>query len=520
MQKHATADITLPSLVACSSTAVPRQAIVLTIIFHPETDRIGETACFANVAGEESWLLGRREPQFSPSTPNIAARGLDDSYISRTALQLGFSKGYLILARALSSSRCSVLGADIGTETSITKAQLRLGVPIQLGGRVVLLLREGSVLEADSGPPVGLGLVGGSRYMRQLRAQVTRLATTDLDVLIRGETGTGKELVAAAIHDASERSHSALVAVNMAAIPEALAPAALFGSARGAFTGADKATQGYFEQADGSTIFLDEIGDTPQDIQPQLLRALQQREIQCVGGAIKAVNIRVISATDAHLSDDQCGFKAALRYRLAESELELAPLREHAEDIGELAWTFINKELLAIGREHLLPQNLCTPGNIALWAELFHAFLCYQWPGNVRQLINYARQVAIASESRIHIPDTIRKSLRGSSDGLSAPEVGQTEPRLYTDCEFRESYATARYEVTRVAKELGLSRQAVYRRISEMSDLCLANEVPSEKIWAALRNTSGDQALAAMQLKVSLAGLRERIRNTPQAGTL
>ncbi|MFT6050413.1 MAG: DNA-binding NtrC family response regulator [Halioglobus sp.] len=520
MSKRATADITLPSLVAYSPRVAPRHAIVLTIIFHPETDRIGETACFAKVTGEKSWLLGRRAPQFLPSTTHGAARGLDDSYISRTALKLRFSKGDLILERVASSSRCSVLGTDIGTEVSITKAQLQLGVPIQLGGRVVLLLREGSVVEANSGPAGGLGLIGGSDYMRQLRAQVIRLATTDLDVLIRGETGTGKELVAAAIHDASERSHNALVAVNMAAIPEALASAALFGNARGAFTGADKATQGYFEQADGSTIFLDEIGDTPQDIQPLLLRALQQREIQCVGGAIKAVDTRVISATDVQLSDDQCGFKAALRYRLAESELELAPLRDHPEDIGELLWTFVSKELLAMGREHLLPKNLCTAANTALWAEFFHASLCYQWPGNVRQLINYARQVAVASETRLHIPDTIRKALHGSRDELGGQVDEQIEPRFYTDCEFRESYAIARYEVTRVARELGLSRQAVYRRISEMSDLCLANEVPSEKIWAALRDTSGDQALAAMQLKVSLAGLRERIRNTPQTGML
>ena len=519
MLKHATADLTLPSVVAISSAAARRQALVLTIIFHPDTSRIGETARFEKVAGEDVWLLGRRVPEFSSKVSATGGRGLEDSYISRVALQFSACKGELIMQRPDNSSRCCVLGKEIGTQSTITKSQLRSGVAIQLGGRVVLLLRKSTLVESHSERSDGEKLLGSSAYMCQLRAQIARLATSGLDVLIRGETGTGKELVAGAMHKASKRSNNDMIAVNMAAIPEALAPAALFGSARGAFTGAEKSTPGYFEQADGSTLFLDEIGDTPPEVQAQLLRALQQREIQCVGGPIKSVDIRVISATDAELTGDQCSFKAALRYRLAQSELELAPLRDHPEDIGELLWQFVASDLRSMGRTRLLPEYLPSPANIAQWADLFHIFLLYRWPGNVRQLINFCSQVAVASESALKIPETVHKSLLNNLPKAQELDPEILEPRPYSDREFMESFAKARYEVTRVAKELGLSRQAVYRRISQMPDLCLANEVSGDQLKTALRDSDGDQALAAWQLKVSLAGLRERIRNTPQTGT-
>jgi two-component system nitrogen regulation response regulator GlnG len=367
---------------------------------------------------------------------------------------------------------------------------------------------------------VGHTLLGSSAYMRKLRAQISGLARTDLDVLIRGETGTGKELVAHALHAAGARATRKMVTVNMAAIPAELAPAALFGSARGAFTGANKATVGYFERAEGGILFLDEIGDTPEKIQAQLLRVLQQREVQIVGGPIRTVDLRIISATDARLDEPSCNFKAALRHRLAQSEITLLPLREHPEDIGELLWFFVQSHMSALGRGHLLPEEGSSADEIATWADLFHHFLRYKWPGNIRELGNFSQQLAVASELSVSIPETVRERLcplKGGAVHENATTVKEAMPKpaQCSNQDFRAGYASARYEVAKAARQLGISRQAVYRHISDSPDLCLASELSQEQIQRALHKSKGNLTEAATYLKVSRMALRERIRNSP-----
>jgi two-component system nitrogen regulation response regulator GlnG len=364
--------------------------------------------------------------------------------------------------------------------------------------------------------------------MDRLREQIDQVAGTDLDVMLRGETGTGKELVATAIHRGSRRADAPLVSVNMAAIPTGLAAAALFGTARGAYTGAGRASEGYFRQADGGTLFLDEIGDAPQEIQPQLLRALQQREIQCVGGSLRRVDLRVISATDAALEGDGCNFKAALRHRLAASEIRLPPLREHPEDIGELLLLFLGEALAEVGRSELLPNASSQPGDIASWAELFYSFLGYRWPGNVRELANFASQVAVASEMKLQVPEHIAAALREQPD--AAPELPPgpaaavaSHPRgtihEVSDEAFDRVYEEQCYEVARVARALGVSRQAVYRRIELSPRHRLAGQVPEPELRRVLAEHGGDVRAAAGQLRVSLSALRARLRNAGQAGT-
>jgi len=525
MPEQKRTDHTLPSVVASPSRGIHRQVLMISIVFHPDTSRIGETACFEKLAGEASRILGRQTPMFQHFDEKVSSTPLNDPYVSKEALRISYTNGSIILGRESSSSRARVGGCELAGEVRLSSAQLATGVPIILGGRVVLLLRRSAQFTPTSKSSRHCrSMRGSSAYMGKLREQIVRLASTDLDVLIRGETGTGKELVAEALHAASELKSRKMVAVNMAAIPAALAPTLLFGSAKGAFTGSDKATAGYFEQAGGSTLFLDEIGDTLQEVQAQLLRALQQREIQILGGAIKKVSLRVISATDAQLDEQSCNFKGALRHRLAESEIFLLPLTQHPEDIGELLWIFLESSMKSMARGHVLPSEISRANEIAMWAELFHQFVAYSWPGNIRELNNYAQQVALASEEFAAIPEVVLERLSGSVPGVvdnvektTGPTATIFKSEDYSDQEFMAGYKKARYEVQKTARQLGISRQAVYRRISDSPDLCLAGELSDDQIRSALQTCGGDLGAAAMQLKVSKTALRERIRTVPMS---
>ncbi|MCB1702946.1 MAG: sigma-54-dependent Fis family transcriptional regulator [Halioglobus sp.] len=513
------ADLTLPSVIPVLPGSAEEQRLVLTIVFHPDTSRIGAAAQVPCLDDGEPWILGRRSPGFvrAPGTP---AAPLEDAHVSRQALALVSEGGDLAVERLPSStSRCRIGGRELHEKVVLSREQLHAGVPILLGHSVVLLLRLAPWSEPVAPRAATVELCGGSAYMTRLREQVLRLADAGLDVLVRGETGTGKEVVATAIHKASARGSKPLVRVNMAAMPADLAPALLFGNSRGAYTGASSANEGFFGQADGGALFMDEIGDTPAEIQPQLLRALQEREIQAVGGAIRKVDVRVISATDAALEGEGCDFKAALRYRLGASEIKLLPLREHPEDIGELLLHFLEKNLRQLGRGHLLPGVETSALETAAWAELFYRFLAYDWPGNVRELANFSSQVAIASVDGVMLPDDIRQTLQSPSHAASsAVSATRAAPRRHirdvSEAEFATALHDTAYEVANVARQLGVSRQSVYRRMDESPLYRLAGQVPLAELKEALGRHGGDVRAAARDLKVSFTGLRSRLRDT------
>jgi len=221
-------------------------------------------------------------------------------------------------------------------------------------------------------------LIGASAAMQSLRQEIALVAATDLAVLIGGETGTGKELVARTIHAQSARSEQALVQINCAALPETVAESELFGHRRGAFTGATADRAGKFELAHGGTLFLDEIGELPLSLQAKLLRALQQGEIQRVGAdEIIRVNVRIIAATNRDLKKEvEAGrFRADLYHRLHVYPIAVPPLREHREDLAVLAGYFLDgaRQRLGLAGIDLHPQALA-------------ALAAYDWPGNVREL--------------------------------------------------------------------------------------------------------------------------------------
>src|SRR5579864_462932 len=225
-----------------------------------------------------------------------------------------------------------------------------------------------------------IDLIGSSPKFRALMTDVERVAPVDSAVLIQGETGTGKEVIARAIHEASPRRSHRFVALNCAAIPSALLESELFGHERGAFTGACTQTKGRFQMADGGTLFLDEIGDLPLELQPKLLRALQEREFERLGSTQTVrVNVRVVAATNQDLEQlvNKKLFRPDLFYRLNVIPLFLPPLRERVQDIRPLAEFFVEKLSARFNKTiDSIPD------------EVVELLKVHDWPGNIRELRN------------------------------------------------------------------------------------------------------------------------------------
>ncbi|MCI0364981.1 MAG: sigma 54-interacting transcriptional regulator, partial [Phycisphaerales bacterium] len=264
-------------------------------------------------------------------------------------------------------------------------------------------------------------IVGRSAAIQSLLANVRRVAATDASVLIRGETGTGKELIARAVHSASKRRDKPLIKINCAALPAGLVESELFGHEKGAFTGAIAKRIGRFELADGGTIFLDEIGEIPMEVQVKLLRVLQEREFDRVGGKspIK-VDVRVIAATNRDLfrAVAEKTFREDLFYRLNVFPLLIPPLRERAKDIPLLVSFLTDKYMLRIGKR--------VEG---ISAQSMHRLRSYRWPGNIRELENVIERAIILADGPVIEIDP--EMLPGSTE----PETGAAGPTAGTSLE-------------------------------------------------------------------------------------
>src|SRR5580700_3878358 len=254
-----------------------------------------------------------------------------------------------------------------------------------------------------------LDLIGSSPKFRTLMADVERVAPADSAVLIQGETGTGKEVIARAIHEASPRRNKRFVALNCAAIPGALLESELFGHERGAFTGAWAQTQGRFQMADGGTLFLDEIGDMPLELQPKLLRALQEQEFERLGSTQTVrVNVRVVAATNQVLAElvNKKLFRADLFYRLNVIPLFLPPLRERVQDIQPLTEFFVAKFSARLNKViDSIPD------------EVIAVLKAHDWPGNIRELQNcIERAVLFSPGSVLRLPLDFRQTVKQSAE--------------------------------------------------------------------------------------------------------
>lgn len=308
-------------------------------------------------------------------------------------------------------------------------------------------------------------LIGDSRGMEQVRKLIAKVAPTQSTVLILGETGTGKELVARAIHDQSARADMPFVAINCGALPESLIESELFGHRKGAFTGADEHRIGLFEVADGGTLFLDEIGELPKAMQAKLLRVLESGEIRRVGDNESfTVDVRVVCATHRDL-DEMVGegdFREDLMFRINTFEINLPPLRERMEDIAALA----RHLLLRFRPTAKSDDELITP-------EALHALEEHCWPGNVRELANVIEHAAILCDegpiAETHLPSRFAsRRLRGPHFKMVGPPQTLREIELQVIQQALDRHSGNK---PKAAEELGISLKTLYNKLNQVSQL-------------------------------------------------
>ncbi|MGM0506523.1 MAG: sigma-54 interaction domain-containing protein [Bacteroidota bacterium] len=298
------------------------------------------------------------------------------------------------------------------------------------------------------------GLLGRSAAMRHVIDKVVQVAGTDITVLMQGESGVGKDVTARAIHALSERKHHDLVIVNCGAIPEGIIESELFGHEKGSFTGANETRQGYFEKADGGTIFLDEIGDTPKNVQVKLLRILESGEYFRVGSSqMRTTDARVIAATNQDLWKlvEDGSFREDLYYRLDTVRLTIPPLRDRTEDILPIFEKFV--------QEYSAKYDSVFRG---LSDDARDLLVSYRWPGNIRELRNVAEQLVVLEKSQFVDKESLQKYLKGRQ------RVGQTDhlPVLGQD---REPNEEPRNEFRN--DETPLIYRALLELQGDMSDL-------------------------------------------------
>src|SRR5216684_512727 len=371
----------------------------------------------------------------------------------------------VMLLTAHGSERLAVQAMKAGACDYLTKPpdndELSLVIDKALEARALRIQNR----RPTAAKTVGHSVIGSSKAMRQLLDDVARIGPKDITVLVRGETGTGKELIASLIHAHSRRSSVPLVRFNCAAIPGELAEAELFGHTRGAFTGASQARRGFVSQADGGTLVLDEVGELPFGVQPKLLRTLQEGEIQPVGaGRVEKVDVRIVACTNRDLEAEAGAgrFRLDLYYRLAVLELVVPPLGEHRDDIPRLSAEFARRYADRFGME-----------GVRLSPELVDALCRADWPGNVRQLENtVARLVALhggtreiglealtgapshPSEPAVDVPAGETLSLREQVDALERSIIART-------------LAAVSGNQSEAARRLGLSRSSLIDRLKK-----------------------------------------------------
>ncbi|MEO0437153.1 MAG: sigma 54-interacting transcriptional regulator [Pseudomonadota bacterium] len=495
--------------------AQQQETIFLTVVFHPDLSLIGATTSLQCEAVDR--ILGRHEPIFSVAD---VTRELGDPFLSRQALKLRYRGSRLELDRPQGSSGLRVDRESVGGHIQLEPNRLRLGVVLTLAERIVIHLRlavgvkKTDPAAEDKNSSV---LLGVSPAMHALRRAISDAARMPDDVMVSGQTGTGKELVARELHNKSARSRGPWVAVNMAALPVDLAAASLFGARKGSFTGAVADRKGYFQRADGGTLFLDEIGDTPSEVQPQLLRALEAREIQPIGDMPKPISLRVVAATDQDLAQGPNAMRDALRHRLQAQHVTVPALSERLEDVGILAAHYLD-EAQAEGAEHWPPEQDDALG-LARCCRFFESCASYTWPGNVRELKYAVRQAAwnggeawalrgtlLGQEAVDHKVDSeVREPSTDSLDHRKAFAALQEQ-------ELHEAWIKADCEVARLARHFAVSRASVYRKIQASSRCRLAADVPLGELLVALDQKQGDLRETACALEISRRGLEARLR--------
>ncbi|HEY8208422.1 MAG TPA: sigma-54 dependent transcriptional regulator [Myxococcaceae bacterium] len=495
---------------------------VLTVVSHPVASRVGERAPLRALAAGQEVRLSRRAPDFGPPGSALGTVLLDP-FLSRTPIVFSRRPDGGVRLVVPEGSTPVVADEPVRGALEVDPAALARGVPLELANRVVLLLH----LAPFDLPPQrdALGMVGASAAMQRVREQILQIADLDVMALVRGETGTGKELVAQAIHHHSRRRDGPFVSVNLGTIPRDLATTELFGARKGAFTGALADRDGFFAAAQRGTLFLDEVGEAAAEVQVMLLRVLETGEMYPVGARTPvSTDVRLIAATDADLEKRIAdgSFKAPLLHRLAGYEIRLPPLRERREDIGLLFHHFARRELEAIGEASKLSP---ADPHAEPWlpASLAAVLLRHPWPGNIRQLRNLARQLVIGSRGhpRLQVDPRLHEELSAAAGGprpaAPAPEprekpAARRKPSGIDAEELRAALRESEWDLQAAADRLGISRPSMYTLLQKNPAIRTTGDLSPEEIAQCFRDCGGDLASMARRLEVSKRALGQRVK--------
>jgi two-component system nitrogen regulation response regulator GlnG len=507
----------------------------LSILYHPDLRRIGDLAPLNEILLGREALLSRYQPELVPPD-KLVGEPLADAYVSRRPLRIRAAddNGIEIL---LGDSRTGLVaqGTSVLQACTFSSEEVDRGIVLELSARIVLLLhrRAGVPLRL----PPRFGLSGDSAGVVRVRSDVQRVSDLQVPVLLRGETGTGKELVARAIHEASPRRNGPFLAVNLGAIPPTLSASELFGSVKGAFTGSVAHQEGYFRRAHGGTLFLDEIGEAPPEVQVMLLRALETGEIFPVGAQTpQRVDVRVIAATDSDLESKvrSGGFRAPLLHRLSGYEIWLPALRDRRDDVGRLLLHFLREELVRLGEPWRLDPEDAACDSLWLRPNLVARLARYDWPGNVRQLRNVARQLVIGSRGLpfLEIGPQVERLLRQedatASDsrplldtpagGLPRPSREWRKPSEIGEEELLAALRLHRWDLKATSEYLRVSRTSLYALIESCAKVRTAADLSTDEIARCHDECGGDLDSMVERLEVSKRALGRRLRELGLAG--
>lgn len=401
----------------------------------------------------------------------LSIRGLQDSIYDTAFIPRGLAPWQSLLCVPITHQHLPARGVLLCvTEHS----RDLLGYATTLGPLGAFALRQRALLQDASPPsparpglarvlrPAGLGLIGNSAAMDETCRLIGKVLDSTYTVLLRGETGTGKEVVARAIHAMGPRRSRAFVVQNCAAFPEGLLESELFGYRKGAFTGADRDRPGLFDTADGGTLLLDEIGDMPMSLQAKLLRVLQEGEIRPLGASTAhKVNVRIIAATHRDLGAmvAQGSFREDLYYRLAQFPIELPALRQREGDVRALARHFAGKACAAQGRAPVSWSN-----------QALDQLSSHSFPGNVRELKCLVERAVLLCDDGVILPQHLLLPLASpaqASDATLRQRLERVERGLLIDCLHKN-----RGNRTRAARELGVARRTLLYRLARLNIPC------------------------------------------------
>jgi two-component system, NtrC family, nitrogen regulation response regulator GlnG len=497
----------------------------LTIVWHPHLDRIGQVAPLTNLLEADIAHLSRDQPIFLSPGANTGQALVHRGISHESILDIAFVRGTFELRRAQLRTEVEVDGESLSEPRRVSSEDLRRGLIITVARRFVLCLH--SIRYPITRSPT-LGLLGTSDGIEDVRRSLTGAADHDMPVLLRGESGTGKELAARALHDAGPRAKAPFVAVNMALLLRERAAAELFGYKKGAFTGATADLPGHFRAAQGGTIFLDEIGLTSVDVQPMLLRVLDDREVLPLGAPRPTkIDVRIVAATDAKLERAvaEGRFEPSLYNRLNNAfNIHLPPIRERREDIGILLLHFLKSEFRDAGALQRLqdPDPAVRPW---LSARDVAAVARSSLPANARSLHGLARHLVGKAPAQAGVDTHAVVSDFLSREGLSTPSGGpaSTGPEPVPFAPTQESADAAakaqliaalektNWNRLQAARALGVARSTFYLWLAKYPDVDRLVKIELADLLGELTACEGNVERLATKLGISPALLLRRL---------